>query len=622
MTDDALLTDSRRLPGPKPAAGPARRSRGRHAAPTACAEAIIAAWRQRVAEMLAAVGWDGEEIRALRFPGGASLAITAPVDALYAATEVNEWAWAARPSPTSRRCPPRRPWQRPPRDLRAKIARRAKARPRRPPRRGAGARGRLRARRPVVSVGLGTGSRSFPVDGHPRPATLRLVAASMTSRSCWSPDSTARPPRCASSPRWRGRTGATPAGAAPRAWYVDGESLGTGDFSGPEGARMVVRDRAGRDGGAGDGPGRHAAPRPRRRARRRGGRHQHRGGSLRGIRRPRPGRADRGQAGHRQGDRPGGRLVLNADDPLPRRGCQRAERPLAWFGCRAIEAGPGDGPYPRDCRSPRSRARPWCSGAAPGRHRSFLSTRSPSPWVGPPGTTWPTPWRRPSPPGASASPRTRSARHSVPSAPAPARTSAAGTSSRIAVPASCSTTPTIPMAWTPSPPSPAAAGGPAAGAHRPGGGPGRRGDPRPGPERLRHPARSRSHQGNEELSPGRPEGQIPALMREEFERDGIPAGAITVSDGELAGVREALAWAREGDLLVLAVHAERPAVLELLAARVRSRRRCPRRAGSSGGTSASAGRLRRPGPPAEPRHPASGPSSRPGRCPRRVAALS
>jgi UDP-N-acetylmuramyl tripeptide synthase len=44
------------------------------------------------------------------------------------------------------------------------------------------------------------------------------------------------------------------------------------------------------------------------------------------------------------------------------------------------------------------------------------------------------------------------------------------------------------------------------------------------------------------------------------------AEAITVSSGELAGVREALAWAREGDLLVLAVHAERPAVLELLSA--------------------------------------------------------
>jgi UDP-N-acetylmuramyl tripeptide synthase len=65
---------------------------------------------------------------------------------------------------------------------------------------------------------------------------------------------------------------------------------------------------------------------------------------------------------------------------------------------------------------------------------------------------------------------------------------------------------------------------------------------------------------------GRPAGQIPALMREEFMRGGVSADAITVAPSELDAVREALAWAREGDLLVLTVHAERPAVLELLAA--------------------------------------------------------
>ena len=65
---------------------------------------------------------------------------------------------------------------------------------------------------------------------------------------------------------------------------------------------------------------------------------------------------------------------------------------------------------------------------------------------------------------------------------------------------------------------------------------------------------------------GRPAGQIPTLMRSELEGGGIPAEAITVAQGELAGVREALEWAGEGDLLVLTVHAERPAVLDLLAA--------------------------------------------------------
>ncbi len=45
--------------------------------------------------MLDGVGWGDEVTRVRRFPGGASLAISAPIDALYAATEVNEWALAA-----------------------------------------------------------------------------------------------------------------------------------------------------------------------------------------------------------------------------------------------------------------------------------------------------------------------------------------------------------------------------------------------------------------------------------------------------------------------------------------------------------------------------------------------
>jgi cyanophycin synthetase len=46
--------------------------------------------------MLAALGWGPErEYRSLILLGGVSLGFTAPIDALYAASEVNEWAWAA-----------------------------------------------------------------------------------------------------------------------------------------------------------------------------------------------------------------------------------------------------------------------------------------------------------------------------------------------------------------------------------------------------------------------------------------------------------------------------------------------------------------------------------------------
>jgi UDP-N-acetylmuramyl tripeptide synthase len=56
---------------------------------------LIAAWRAAATRMLGAVGWGGERIVARRFTGGASLAITAPPDSLYSATDLNEWAWAA-----------------------------------------------------------------------------------------------------------------------------------------------------------------------------------------------------------------------------------------------------------------------------------------------------------------------------------------------------------------------------------------------------------------------------------------------------------------------------------------------------------------------------------------------
>src|SRR4051812_31551071 len=55
----------------------------------------IAAWRRTARGLLDALGWDRETLGVRLFQGGASLALSAPVDALYAATEVNEWAWEA-----------------------------------------------------------------------------------------------------------------------------------------------------------------------------------------------------------------------------------------------------------------------------------------------------------------------------------------------------------------------------------------------------------------------------------------------------------------------------------------------------------------------------------------------
>jgi cyanophycin synthetase len=56
-------------------------------------ERAIAAWRAAARRLLDAAGWPGETLATRAFAGGVSLALTAPVDALYAATTLNESAW-------------------------------------------------------------------------------------------------------------------------------------------------------------------------------------------------------------------------------------------------------------------------------------------------------------------------------------------------------------------------------------------------------------------------------------------------------------------------------------------------------------------------------------------------
>src|SRR5207244_6003170 len=56
---------------------------------------VSEAWRTALAPLLAALGGQGIEIGARPHPQGLTLAHTAPIDVLYAATEVNEAAWHA-----------------------------------------------------------------------------------------------------------------------------------------------------------------------------------------------------------------------------------------------------------------------------------------------------------------------------------------------------------------------------------------------------------------------------------------------------------------------------------------------------------------------------------------------
>jgi len=56
-------------------------------------EPFVSAWQAAATSMLEAVGWRGQALHVRRMAAGASLGFDAPIDALYAATEINDWAF-------------------------------------------------------------------------------------------------------------------------------------------------------------------------------------------------------------------------------------------------------------------------------------------------------------------------------------------------------------------------------------------------------------------------------------------------------------------------------------------------------------------------------------------------
>ena len=67
---------------------------------------VVAIWRRQTRNLLDAVGWTGEDLAVRPFPSGASLAVSAPLDALYAATDLLEAAWTATTAILAGEAPP------------------------------------------------------------------------------------------------------------------------------------------------------------------------------------------------------------------------------------------------------------------------------------------------------------------------------------------------------------------------------------------------------------------------------------------------------------------------------------------------------------------------------------
>jgi UDP-N-acetylmuramyl tripeptide synthase len=57
------------------------------------ADRVISSWTGQVTRLMEAVGWSSEKITSREFSGGASLVINAPIDVLYSACELNEMAF-------------------------------------------------------------------------------------------------------------------------------------------------------------------------------------------------------------------------------------------------------------------------------------------------------------------------------------------------------------------------------------------------------------------------------------------------------------------------------------------------------------------------------------------------
>ena len=355
------------------------------------AETAVAVWATNVRRMLDAVGWTGAEIAARRFAGGASLAITAPIDGLYTATDVNDWAWDAVEAQAAGREAP--DFQEAAARLRAEIAREAN-----PAllalQATAAARGvSLLSDDRTASVGLGKGSLAWPVRALPDPAevdwdrvhdipvllvtgtngkttTVRLLAALVDA-----------------SEQMAGTTSTDEI-------EVGGEVIERGDFSGPGGARTLLRDRRVEVAIL----------------------ETARGGLLRrglAVDRARAALVTNIAADHLGEfgihDLPGlaaaklviaravgpeGRIVLNADDPEARGGGREpaAAHPLAQPRSGESPGAPGGGD--RAARPASSRRARWCWPGTASGPRWRRSTKFRSPSAAPPGTTWPTPSRR------------------------------------------------------------------------------------------------------------------------------------------------------------------------------------------------------------------------------------
>jgi hypothetical protein len=200
---------------------------------------VVEAWRHEAARVLDAIGWRGSELRTRLSGPDLSLFVTASRDVLYAATEVNELAWTCAEAVLAGD---------PARELLPAIdeVRRSIAEERSPrllelaeaaTRHGVA----FLADDREVSFGMGEGSAAFPIAELPEPDAVpwsRVHDVPVVMITGTNGKTTTA--------RLLGSivaaAGKTPGLSTTDGLKVGSEAIGTGDYSGPEGARKILRD--------------------------------------------------------------------------------------------------------------------------------------------------------------------------------------------------------------------------------------------------------------------------------------------------------------------------------------------------------------------------------------------
>jgi cyanophycin synthetase len=227
--------------------------------------ALLAGWRARAERARDHLGWEMPGVVARVHAGGASLALAAPVDALYLATEVNEWALCA----TLLAQDPQRwgaleaalqaealedaadPAQVIPPVLEETAAverfRRLTEREARPALRAVLAEATARGLPHVLdddllTLGAGSGGRDFALAALPEPSNLPWgelldIPTAVVTGSNGKTTSVRLIAACTLA------AGGLPAYCCTDGVFLAAELLASGDYSGPAGARRVMRER-------------------------------------------------------------------------------------------------------------------------------------------------------------------------------------------------------------------------------------------------------------------------------------------------------------------------------------------------------------------------------------------